>query len=122
MKEYIEKIIEVEMNMSNELGKFNLFALFERDDIKDKWDVIISMPISVNRKNEIIKKIHTEFLKELPKEVIIKISRFVFFEPSNPIVQNLNMMAHIEHGSFEVRDSMINNLMIKHALVITSQR
>lgn len=122
MRDYIDIIIEVEKRMSNELGKFNLFALFERDDIKDKWDVLISMSISVNRKNEIIKKIHAEFLKELPNEVIFKISRFVFLEPSNPIVQNLNMMAHVQHGNVEIRDSMINNLKIKHALIISSQR
>lgn len=122
MKDYIIKIIDVEKRMSDELGKFNLFALFERDDVKDKWDVLISMSISVSKKNEVVKKIHAEFLKVLPNEVIFNISRFVFLEPSNPIVQNLNMMAHVQHGNFEVSNSMINNLKINHAFVITSQR
>ena len=122
MKDYIKKIIEVEKRMSDELGKFNLFALFEREDVKDKWDVLISMSISAKHKNEIVKKIHAEFVKDLPSEAIMKISRFVFLEQSNPIVQNLNMMAHCVHSNMEIRNSMINNLNIIHAIVITSQR
>lgn len=122
MRDYIAKITDVEKKMSKELGKFNLFALFERDDIEGKWDVLISMSISASRKNEIVKRVHAEFIKELPKDVIIDISRFVFLEPIHPIVQNLNMVAHVQHGNMEIRDSMFNNLFIRHAIIISSQR
>lgn len=122
MRENVEKIIEVEKKISQENGKFNLFALFEREDIKDKWDVLISKNISVNKKNELISKIHKEFIKSFPKEVIFKFSRFVYLEPTSPIVQNINMMIHTEHTNTEITDSTINNFRIKHAYVITSQR
>tara|TARA_R110001583_G_scaffold19334_5_gene75714 strand:+ start:10440 stop:10814 length:375 start_codon:yes stop_codon:yes gene_type:complete len=122
MRDYIDKIIEVERKIEARLGRFNLFALLERDDVKDKWDVLISMSISLTQKNEVIKIIHGEFVKELPKEAIFKISRFVYLEPSNPIVQNFNMMVSVQHSNVEIKDSMINNLMIKNAFVISSQR
>jgi hypothetical protein len=63
MKEYIDKIIEVEKKVSEELGEFNLFVLFEREDIKDRWDILISMPFSEEMKNEIITKFTRNYLK-----------------------------------------------------------
>jgi hypothetical protein len=104
------------------LGTFNLFALFEREDVKDKWDILISMTMPEDKRNEIIKSIHAELLKVLPNEVIINISRIVFLEPLSPMVQNLNMFANVIHGNVEIKDSMINNLKIKHALLISSQK
>ena len=80
------------------------------------------MSISVSRKNEIVKRVHSEFIKELPKDVIIDISRFVFLEPTHPIVKNLNMVAHVQHGNMEIKDPMFNNLFIRHAIIISSQR
>ncbi len=122
MKEYINKIISIEKSLSIELGKFNLFALFEREDINDKWDILISMDIPLNKKNEVIERIHNEFLKELPNNFIINISRIVFLETINPIVQNLNNIANVEHGIIEIKDLIINNLKIKNALIISSQK
>jgi hypothetical protein len=122
MREYIDKIIEVEKKISEELGEFNLFVLFEREDIKDRWDILISMPFSEEMKNEIITKIHSELLKVLPNEAVIKLSRIVMFETSNPIVESFNMLAKVKHGNVEIKDSLVSNIRIKQALLITSQR
>jgi len=122
MKDYINKIISIEKSLSIELGKFNLFALFEREDINDKWDILISIDIPLSKKNEVIERIHNEFLKELPNNFIINISRIVFLETINPIVQNLNSIANVEHGFIEIKDLIINNLKIKNALIISSQK
>ena len=70
MREYIEKIKEVEIKLSKELGDFNLFGLLEREDIKDKWDILVSLTLTKNKnynkqKNNIIKKLHEELIKKL---------------------------------------------------------
>ena len=122
MKNYLKKIIEVEEKMAIELGEFNLFALFEREDIKDKWDIIISINIPISKKNEIIKKIHLELKANLPESIMFKFSRFVFLEPSNPFVQNINMLVRNKHNDAEFRDCSVNNIKIMHAYIISSQK
>jgi hypothetical protein len=44
------------------------------------------------------------------------------FETSNPIVESFNMLANVKHGNVEIKDSLVNNIRIKQALLITSQR
>jgi len=127
MREYIEKIKEVEISLSKELGEFNLFGLLEREDIIDKWDILVSLSLKKDKnhnkeKNSIIKKLHEELIKNLPNSIFFKFSRIVFLEPNNPFVQNINMLAHVQHGDIEIKDSTINNLRIKHAYIISSKR
>ncbi|WP_417871978.1 hypothetical protein [Winogradskyella sp.] len=127
MREYIEKIKEVEISLSKELGEFNLFGLLEREDIIDKWDILVSLTLSKDKnhnkqKNSIIKKLHEELIKNLPNSIFFKFSRIVFLEPSNPFVLNINMLANVQHGDIEIKDSTINNLRIKHAYIISSKR
>lgn len=127
MREYIEKIKEVEINLSKELGEFNLFGLLEREDIIDKWDILVSLTLTKDKnhnkqKNAIIKKLHEELIKNLPNSIFFKFSRIVFLEPNNPFVQNINMLASVQHSDMEIKDSTINNLRIKHAYIISSKR
>ena len=123
MKNNIEKIIKIEKSISEKYGEFNLFAIIEREDIKGKWDVLISKVIkNNNEKNLLINDIHKSLVNELPKEEIIKLSRIVFQEPNSPVVQNINFMMHIEHGSADISNSSINNLRIGHMILITSKR
>lgn len=46
----INIIKEIEKEITVKYGKLNLFALLEREDLKDKWDVLISVAISLDKK------------------------------------------------------------------------
>jgi hypothetical protein len=124
MKEYIEKIREVELSLSEKFGDFNLFVLLEREDVKNKWDILFSITLSKDKseKNKIIKFLHNLLRENLPKKILLKFSRIVYLEPNNGFVQNLNMMINVQHGSAELKDVNINNMIIKHAHIISSKR
>lgn len=122
MRQYIDKLKKIGKELAEEFGPLNLFAFSEREDLKDKWDVLISVsPIPKDVKvfqNNLIKR----FQKELLPPELIKISRFVFLEPNHPVVQHMNMFAHVENSDVEIRNSSINNVKIGHAIVISSIR
>lgn len=127
MRDYIEKIREVEIKLSKDLGEFNLFGIFEREDIIDKWDILVSITYTKEnnyneQKNNIIKNLHQELTKTLPNSIIFKFSRIVFLEPSNAFVKNINNLVNVQHSNIEIKDSTINNLRIKHAYIISSKR
>lgn len=122
MNSFIDKILEVEKKVSNEIGEFNLFGLFEREDLKDRYDVVLSLDLKKMNKNDLFTIIHSEFRKILSNEQLVKFSRFVYLKPDDPFVLTLNMAMGVEHGSVEIKNSNFNNIPIKHAFLFSSKR
>ena len=122
MKQYIDKIKLIERELTAEFGRLNLFALSEREDLKDKWDVLISLSIHSDKKKELINNVITKFRDNLDPDELIQISRFVYLEPNHPVVQYFNMFASVENSDVEIKNSSINNVRIGHAIVISSFR
>jgi hypothetical protein len=122
MRQYIDKLKKIGRELTKEYGPLNLFAFSEREDLNDKWDVLISVsPIPKNVK-EFINDLIKRFQKELLPSELVQISRFVFLEPNHPVVQHMNMFAHVENSDIEIRNSSINNVKIWHAIVLSSTR
>jgi hypothetical protein len=116
----IAPIKEIARELSEEYGRLNLFALSEREDLKDKWDVLISVSIPSEKKKELINKVITKFRTKLQPSELIQISRFVFLEPNHAFVQNINYFTQVENSDIEIRNGTINNIRIGHAIVISS--
>jgi len=111
----------LESKIAEERGDFALFALFLREDLPDRWDLIVSASWVTDRKAALdyfISKIQSE----LGASVLIDLSRIVFVDPQDQAVQNFNRAIHVEHGAVEVRDSTFFGLPVKHAFIITSKR
>jgi hypothetical protein len=116
----IAPIKEIAKELTEEYGRLNLFALYEREDLKDKWDVLISVSIPKEKKNELINKVITKFRTKLQPSDLVQISRFVFLEPNHTLVQNINFFTQTENSDIEIRNGTINNVRIGHAIVISS--
>lgn len=122
MKQHIAIIRQIERDLTNEYGRLNLFALAERDDLKDKWDVLISISESIVNKKDLLNNVISRFRNSLNPADFIQISRFVYLEPNHPFVQSINMLAQVENGDVEISNSMINNIRIGHVIVFSSFR
>lgn len=122
MKQYISIIKQIERELTLKYGRLNLFGLFEREDLKDKWDVIISVNIPLDLKNELLNEVITKFRMKLKPSAIIQISRFIYLEPNHEFVLNINGAAHIENSDVEISNSTFNNVHIRHAIVLSSLR
>ncbi|MGW9686613.1 hypothetical protein [Flagellimonas sp. 2504JD1-5] len=120
MKGFIDKILTIEKKLSEEIGPFNLFALFEREDLMGKYDIVISLDLKDYKRNEIFGKIHSELKKTLSNVELLTFSRFLYLEPEHPFVLNINMAIKAEHSSAEIKNSVFNNVKIYHAFILSS--
>ncbi len=122
MKELLGKFVELERSLSQEKGDFSLFALFLREDASDKWDLIVAAPWIEAHRKEALAYITTQIQQLFNSEELVRLSRVVLVDQSNPAIEAINQAIKCRHGQNEVRDSDFFGLQIKHAYVITSQR
>lgn len=121
MKDLVGRFIELERNISQEKGAFNLFALFLREDAQGKWDVVVAAPWAEEDKKSALSYLANKLQKEFMPNELIQLSRIVIVERSNPALPAINQAVRVEHSSTEVKDSNFFGLQIKHAYIITSQ-
>jgi len=122
MKDIVEKLKQKEIEMSEQKGPFHLFALFLREDIQDKWDLLVAAPWISEDKSEALKYIGSAVQQSLDKNELMKITRVVMIDDTNPALEALQRAMSIEHGSAEIMNSNFFGLNIKHAYLITSKR
>jgi hypothetical protein len=122
MKQYITIIKQIERELTLKYGRLNLFGLFEREDLKNKWDVIISVNIPLDTKNVFLNEVITKFRMKLKPSAIIQISRFIYLEPNHEFVLNINGATQIENSDVEISNSTFINVHIRHAIVLSSFR
>lgn len=117
----LQKVKQVEKQLSEEKGKFYLFALFQREDTVDKWDLLVSADWIQKDKSKSLQLIAKKLQDKLSKEELLQLSRIVLIDDNNPTLESLNRSIHVEHGSKEIWNSNFFGLNIKHAFIITSQ-
>ena len=117
----IDKLRQIEIEISTEKGHFSLFALIEREDSFGKWDVVVSANWSSDSEKAVINNIASKIHNVLTKEEQLMLSRIVVLPPSDPLVQNLNLIG-VEHGSVKLSNNTFNGIVVKEAFLITSKR
>lgn len=116
------KFARLESAVAAARGGFTLFALFLREDVPDRWDLMISAPWASADQKAALDYLVSRIKSELGPADLTQLSRIVFIDPEDASVQDFNRAVHVEHGSVEVRDSNFFGLPIKHAFIITSKR
>ena len=99
-----------------------LFALFMREDVPDRWDLIVAAPWVGSEKSGAVDYFVDQIKSQLGLQDLTRLARIVVVDPEDAAVQALNRTIQIEHGGVEVRDIHFSGLPIKHAFIITSQR
>src|SRR5437667_8633201 len=120
--ELSEKFRDLEARIAEEKGNFVLFALFMREDVPDRWDLLVSAPWVGSNKREAVEYFVNQIKSRLGEQDLTSLARIVVVDPQDAAVQALNRAVQIEHGGVEVRDSSFFGLPVKHAFIITSKR
>jgi len=122
MNEIVDKFASLEAEIAQKKGDFSLFALFLREDVPDRWDLMVSASWLGQNKNEAVNYLIEEIKAQLGPQELINLSSIVIVDPHAPQAQALANAFHVEHGRVEVRDSNLFGLQVKHAFIITSKR
>lgn len=122
MNELTEKIAQVEAEISKERGPFKLFAIFEREDLFNRWDVVISARWAGVDKQESLNYLSAELKRVLNPADLTAVSRIVMLQPSDEPVRAITDAIDVEHGRVEIDETNQFGLPIRHGYVITSKR
>lgn len=121
MNNLTDKVRQVERDIADEKGQFNLFALLEREDLTDRWDLVIAAPWA--RHDEITLRYVVEMLKRhLSASDMTLLARIVILEATEDPVRAINDNYNVEHGNLELNDPARFGLPVKHGYIITSRR
>jgi hypothetical protein len=116
----IDKFASLEADVAKKRGDFVLFALFAREDVTDRWDLIVSAPWAKNSE-EGVKLLVGEIKSRLGSKELQNLSRIVVVGPKDPPVQALNKFVRVEHGKVELREVNLFGTRIDRAYIITSK-
>lgn len=122
MKDLISKFVGIERQIAEEKGDFALFALFLREDVPDRWDLVVSAPWFGPDEKETLDYLVRKIRPRLKESEVVMLSRIVLVPSTHPALRAIHKAVEIEHGSVEVSNSNFFGLSIKHAYIITSKR
>ena len=122
MENILNKLKTVEKNLSEERGRFVLFGMFLKEDSKSKWDIVISANWIGSETRKFLQYFVSKFASEVQKQDLANISSVVILNPTDPFVQTINQIIKTEHSDTRFTNCNFNNVEIKDAYIITSQR
>ncbi len=120
MNELTEKVRCVEADIAREKGALNLFALFEREDLYDRWDLVVSAPWA-RHDLPTLRYIADVIKRHLAPEDMVSLARIVVLPASEDPVRSINERYDVEHGKVELNDPARFGLPVKGGYIITSR-
>src|SRR5262245_56329390 len=121
MNQLVEKVRRVEEQIAQEKGPLNLFALFEREDLHDRWDLVISAPWA--REDLATLRYVADVVKRfLAPEEMTLLARMVVLPAGEDPVRAINENYNVEHGQLFLSEPARFGLPVKYGYIITSRR
>jgi hypothetical protein len=120
MNKLAEKIRLVEADIAKERGFLNLFALFEREDLHNRWDLLISAPWA-NFDRETLKYVADVIKRHLTPEEMVLLARMVILPADEDPVLSLNANFDVQHGQMELNHPSRFGLPAKYGYIFTSR-
>jgi hypothetical protein len=121
MNSLVEKLKEIEREVAEERGGIVLFALFEREELPGKWDLVISAPWVGESRRSAIAYVVEKVRARLDPAEFLSISRIVPLRPTEEFVRAIHQTVRVEHGLAPLHNQMVNGMLMNRGYVITSQ-
>lgn len=120
MNELAEKVSRVERDIAKERGSLNLFALFEREDLNDRWDLVISASWA-RMDRATLGYVADTIKRHLAPEDMTRLARIVILPADEDPVRSINKRYDVEHGEVELNDPARFGLPVRYGYIITSR-
>jgi hypothetical protein len=120
MNGLVEKVSLVERDIARERGSLNLFALFEREDLNDRWDLVISAPWA-RMDRATLGYVADTIKRHLVPDDMTRLARIVILPADEDPVLSLNERYDVEHGEVELNHPERFGLPVRYGYIITSR-
>jgi predicted sugar kinase len=121
MSVIVDAVEKIERKLSRENGEFTLFALFERQDIPMRWDLVVAAPWIEQDNEQAMRLLAAEMKKHLPGNQIERISRIILLDSSDASVHAITSEHLVEHGRLEIEEGSHYGLPADRGYLITSR-
>lgn len=119
-KQTLNKFAMLERSMAAERGDFSLFALALREDVWDRWDVLVAAPWLKTGDMECLGYVASKLQDELTTPELISLSRIVILEKSYPVLAEFHDMVQVQHGLHEVGHCQVGEVALQRVYIFTS--
>jgi len=121
MSDLVTALEEIERELSQQKGPFTLFAVFERQDIPNRWDVLVAAPWVDQNNEQAMKLLAAEMKKRLPPPEIVRVSRIVLLDSDDASVRAITSARSVEHGRTPFNEASDYGLPAERGYLITSR-
>ena len=119
---FIDSMVEVERELSQKFGPFALFALFQRDNGRRKYDVVVSaswLPEAWSLED--MQRVASPVTARLPQTGRTEFSHISIVQPFEEGVQEIHRLVQTVHEPVEFWSRPFFDKDLRHAVIITSQ-
>src|SRR6266498_3961610 len=120
MNQLAEKVLAVERDIAQEKGPFNLYALLEREDLSDRWDLVVSAPWA-KEDRVTLQYLANSLKRHLTPSDMTLLSRVVVLNADEDPVRSITESYDVEHGRVELNEPARFGLPVKYGYIITSR-
>lgn len=103
MIDIVRKFASLGAEIEKRKGDFSFFALFERGDVPDRWDLLISAPWTTGEKKT-LKYLFKKIERDLGAEALISLARIIVLDPNDALVQEFVRDYEVEREFADVED------------------
>ncbi len=123
MNQLPEKVRQVEVDIAQEKGPFNLYALLAREDLWDRWDLVVSAPWAHEADGFTYEYMANSLKRRLEPTDMVRLARVVVLDATEDAVRSFTENYDVEHGKLEL-DNLDRRfgLPVKFGYLITSRR
>ncbi len=120
--DFIQRVEEVENFLSQKRGLFALFALLEREDTPERWDVLVAAPwLSTDRGG--ILTVAEQLTSRLTQDQIVQIARIVPLTPESDFVlflQGVYKEMSVTGGRVRLGASVLSDIEIRSGYILAA--
>lgn len=121
MNQLAEKVRAVEEDIAKEKGPLNLLALFEREDLFQRWDFVVSAPWA-KYDEATLRYVADAIKRHLEPAEMTLLARIVILPAGEDPVRAITENYSVEHGRLEMNNPAQFGLPATHGYIITSRR
>jgi|SRR5215212_1209123 len=120
MNDLIQKLQTVEEEIATEKGPLNLFAVMEREDLFNRWDLLIAA--SWARFDEkTLNYVSDRLKRHLEPEEMTLLARIVILDATEDPVRAITESYDVEHGPIQFTEAARFGLPVNHGYIFTSR-
>jgi hypothetical protein len=99
---------------------FRLFAVVQRTDAPNLWDVVVSAPWMDRDPIAATRELAPKVSKALTKDQLVTVSRLLVMKTGEPFLEAILSWANVEHGASSLQNLTIEDVQVKEAHIITA--